>query len=152
MDLYIGPYWSAWTCIIGPYWSASRLADKRQSAVCGWQPFPCDFPSHVSGERRWVWTTDPYTDPWFGRAVKILLLIIMYIYHALINALSAHMKHINLNMIFYTRVEHSPTNNFLKVLYGKTNNTPPAIDWEVKGSILGGSDGDPPTPPTFSPL
>ena len=33
----------------------------------------------------------------------------MYIYHALINALSAHMLHINLNMIFYTHVEHSPT-------------------------------------------
>ena len=33
----------------------------------------------------------------------------MYIYHALINALSAHMIHINLNMIFYTRVKHSPT-------------------------------------------
>ena len=37
------------------------------------------------------------------------LIIIMYIYHALINALSAHMIHINLNMIFYTHVEHSPT-------------------------------------------
>ena len=36
-------------------------------------------------------------------------LIIMYIYHALINALSAHMIHINLNMIFYTHVKHSPT-------------------------------------------
>ena len=36
-------------------------------------------------------------------------IIIMYIYHALINALSAHMIHINLNMIFYTHVEHSPT-------------------------------------------
>ena len=33
----------------------------------------------------------------------------MYIYHALINALSAHMIHINLNMIFYTHVKHSPT-------------------------------------------
>ena len=33
----------------------------------------------------------------------------MYIYHALINALSARMIHINLNMIFYTHVEHSPT-------------------------------------------
>ena len=30
----------------------------------------------------------------------------MDIYHALINALSAHMIHINLNMIFYTHVEH----------------------------------------------
>ena len=33
----------------------------------------------------------------------------MYIYHALTNALSTHMTHINLNMIFYTHVEHSPT-------------------------------------------
>ena len=39
----------------------------------------------------------------------------MYIYHALINALSAHMIHINLNMIFYTHVEHSPT----KIIYIK---------------------------------
>ena len=47
----------------------------------------------------------------------------MYIYHALINALSAHKIHINLNMIFYTHIEHSPTteNNLHKVLYGKTN-------------------------------
>ena len=33
----------------------------------------------------------------------------MYIYHALINALSIHMIHINLHMILYTHVEHSPT-------------------------------------------
>ena len=33
----------------------------------------------------------------------------MYIYDALINALSAHMIHINLNMTFYTHVEHGPT-------------------------------------------
>ena len=45
--------------------------------------------------------------------------IIMYIYHALINALSAHIIHINLNVIFYTHAEHSPTivpNNLHKVL------------------------------------
>ena len=39
----------------------------------------------------------------------VIIIIIMYIYHALINALSAHMIHINLNMIFYTHVERSPT-------------------------------------------
>ena len=33
----------------------------------------------------------------------------MYIYHALIKALGAYMIHINLNMIFYTHVEHNPT-------------------------------------------
>ena len=31
----------------------------------------------------------------------------MYIYHVLINALNAHMIHINLNMIFCTHVEHT---------------------------------------------
>ena len=40
---------------------------------------------------------------------SLIIIIIMYIYHALINALSAHMIHINLNMIFYTHVKHSPT-------------------------------------------
>ena len=39
----------------------------------------------------------------------IIILIMLYIYHALINALSAHMIRINLNMIFYTHLEHSPT-------------------------------------------
>ena len=39
---------------------------------------------------------------------KYIHIIIMYIYHALINALSAHVIHINL-MIFYTHAEHSPT-------------------------------------------
>ena len=33
----------------------------------------------------------------------------MYSYHALINALSAHTIHIDLNIIFYTHVELSPT-------------------------------------------
>ena len=45
---------------------------------------------------------------WWGVDIAIII-IIMYIYHALINALSAHMIHINLNMIFYTHVKHSPT-------------------------------------------
>ena len=39
------------------------------------------------------------------------IIVIMYIYHALINALSAHMIHINLNTIFCTHVEYSPTQN-----------------------------------------
>ena len=49
----------------------------------------------------------------------------MYIYHALINALSAHMIHVNLNMLLYTRVEHSPTEtvyiNYYKKIFKKTN-------------------------------
>ena len=33
----------------------------------------------------------------------------MSIYHALISALSAHIIHIDLNTIFYTHIEDSPT-------------------------------------------
>ena len=44
----------------------------------------------------------------------------MYIYHVLINALSAHMIHINLNMILYTHVEHSPTKTIYIKYYTKT--------------------------------
>ena len=39
----------------------------------------------------------------------------MYLYHALINALSAHMVHINLN-VFYTHVEHSPTKTYISII------------------------------------
>ena len=46
----------------------------------------------------------------------------MYVYHALINALSTHMIHINLNTIFYTQVEHSPTKTiYIKYYKNKTN-------------------------------
>ena len=38
----------------------------------------------------------------------------MYFYHALINALSAQMIHINLNTIFYTRVEHLPNTVYIR--------------------------------------
>ena len=42
--------------------------------------------------------------------IMYIIIIIMYIYHVLINTLNAHrMIHINLNMIFHTHVEHSPT-------------------------------------------
>ena len=48
----------------------------------------------------------------------------MYIYHVLINILSAHIIHINLNMIFYTNVEHSPTKTiYVKYYTEKQTNT-----------------------------
>ena len=49
----------------------------------------------------------------------VTIIIIMYIYHALINAMSNHMIHINLNMIFYTHVEHSPTKTVYIKYYTK---------------------------------
>ena len=51
--------------------------------------------------------------------IIIILIIIKYIYHALINALSAHMIHIILNMIFYTHVKHSPTKTIYIKYYKK---------------------------------
>ena len=45
----------------------------------------------------------------------------MYIYHTFINAMSAHMIHIDLNMIFYTHVEQCSTKtiyiNYCTYLY-----------------------------------
>ena len=49
----------------------------------------------------------------FSTLWMIITKIIMYIYHALINALSAHIILINLNAVFYTHVEHSP----IKTIY-----------------------------------
>ena len=54
--------------------------------------------------------------------VLIIIIIIMYIYHALINTLSAHMIHINLNIIFYTHVQHSPTKTIYIKYYKKQTN------------------------------
>ena len=53
----------------------------------------------------------------------IIMMIITYIYHTLINALSAHMIHINLNTIFYTHVEHSSTDNFYIKYYMENRQT-----------------------------
>ena len=61
----------------------------------------------------------------------------MYIYHALINALSAHMIHINLNMIFYTHVKHSPTKTiyikyYLKIILKNNNNNKNALQTRAR--------------------
>ena len=45
---------------------------------------------------------------WWNNGI-IIIVIITYIYQVLINDLSVHMIHINLNMIFCTHIEHSPT-------------------------------------------
>ena len=51
-------------------------------------------------------------------------IIIMYSYRALVNALSAHMIHINLNMIFYPHVEHSRTETiYIKYFVEKRTRT-----------------------------
>ena len=49
------------------------------------------------------------------------IIIIMYLYHALMNALSAHMIHIGPNTIFYTHVEHSPTKTIYIRYYMETH-------------------------------
>ena len=61
-------------------------------------------------------SADPTPCGWLGSKHNQYIIIIMYIYHALINALSVHMIHTNLN-VFYTHVQHSPTKTiYIKVL------------------------------------
>ena len=50
--------------------------------------------------------------------------IIMYIYYTFINALSIHMIHINLNMIFFGHVEHSPTKTIYIKYYTEKQTLP----------------------------
>ena len=53
-----------------------------------------------------------------------MYIILMYIYQALINALSAHTIPTDLNMIFYTHVEHSPTETiYIKYYIEKQTHT-----------------------------
>ena len=57
-----------------------------------------------------------------------MIIIIMYIYHALINALSAHMIHINLNTIFYTHIEDSAT----KTVWTRERERSKSESWEKR--------------------
>ena len=48
------------------------------------------------------------------------IIIIMYAYYALINALNTHVTHMTLNAIFYTHIEHSPI-KICEILYSNTH-------------------------------
>ena len=78
-----------WNCFKGSVWETS---ERQGGAHMG-------FPACIDIILNW-------TELW---VLHVFLIIIMYVYHALINTLSAHILHINLNMIFYTHVKHSPT-------------------------------------------
>ena len=60
------------------------------------------YHSQMSDSQAPVWTE-------IHKSLIIMIIIIMYVYHVLINALSAHTIHINLNTIFYTHIDDSPT-------------------------------------------
>ena len=53
-----------------------------------------------------------------------MMIIIIIMYHVLMNALSAHMIHVNLNMIFYTYAEHSPIKTTHTKQYRKDTQKP----------------------------
>ena len=55
----------------------------------------------------------------------LIIIIITYIYHALINTPSAHMTHINLNIIFCSHVEHGPTKTTHTKPHRERQTTPP---------------------------
>ena len=89
--------------VINPIKTKSITIATRQKHQLS--PLPLDLV--LNGEK-----TDRVSEHRLLGITIIIIIIIMYIYHALINALSVHMIHINLNMIFYTHVEHSPTKRF----------------------------------------
>ena len=55
----------------------------------------------------------------------------MHIYYVLINTLSAHMIQINLDTLFYTHVEHSPTKTiYVKYyIYGNAHTHTHKLQW-----------------------
>jgi len=55
------------------------------------------------------------------KVADAIIIIIMYIYNALIYVLSAHMIYMNLNTIFYTRVKHSAINAIYTKHYLRQN-------------------------------
>ena len=73
--------------------------------------------------------------------IIITIMIIMYIFHALINALIAHMIHVNLNMIFYTHVEHNPAKT-LAINSLVSSYSVVSVYWAVQAGLL--------TPLTFA--
>ena len=88
-----------------PCWAALKQAKWNHTAyqaIWRWN-VPTKwhlFPDHCNQTMAKIQNHSPSKHP---------IIIIMSIYHALINALSAHMIQINPNMIFYTHVKHSPT-------------------------------------------
>ena len=70
-------------------------------------------------------TQNPNQGPVSGLLSLPVIIVIMYIYHALINALSAHMIHINLNTVFYTYThraqsyQNSQASDLISMFYGK---------------------------------
>ena len=54
-------------------------------------------------------------------ALIIIITIIMYIYHVFLNALSTHIIHINLKIIFFTHAKHSPTKTIYIKYYMETH-------------------------------
>ena len=80
----------------------------------------CDVTAHLASPA----SAYPHLQRYVIPQASTTSLITTYIYRALINALSAHMIHINLNMIFYTHVEHRPTKTiYIKYLKNKQKRT-----------------------------
>ena len=75
--------------VVHPLWPLSLIHQQTPTT-------PMHIHSHLA-PRTWGKFREKVECP---RTTVPVLIIIMYIYHALINALSTHMIHINLNMIF----------------------------------------------------
>ena len=111
-----------------------KLNHKERKKVKRHQSFQTSFGYSLSGPREGGGgtggggggTIQPSSNLWNSSRSplknnnNIIIRRIMYLYYALINALSAHAIHINLNMIFSGRAQ-SYQNNLHQISYGKTN-------------------------------
>ena len=92
---------SRWRCTCR---ACAEMSSWRQR-VCRHREAGCRHHNGYPGQL----TVENVPVRFLSSPLSFIIIIILYIYHVLINALSAHMIHINLNMIFYTHVEHSST-------------------------------------------
>ena len=85
----------------------------------------CHFDRGQEGKQCWrVHYVVVFVKLWITFSILIYItIIIMYIYHALINALGTHITHINLYNIMYTRRRQSYQNSLHKALFAHTTHT-----------------------------
>ena len=93
----------------GTVFDTTQVNRKRQFLT---QQEMEQFLTQQSTENGTVWDTTTVN----RKCNHVGAIIIMYIYHAFISALSTHMIHINLNTISYKHLEHSPTKTIYRII------------------------------------
>ena len=102
-------FWTQQSTGDGTVFDTTQVIRKRQFLT---QQEMEQFLTQQSTENGTVWDTTTVN----RKCNHVGAIIIMYIYHAFISALSTHMIHINLNTISYKHLEHSPTKTIYRII------------------------------------